>query len=113
MRRIIKEEEPPTPSTRIRKAEGRRMKEETKTTTRTRRGWFSPFSSSIVHPSFFQELDWIVMKALEKERLRRYQTAVGFAADVQRYLAVSLRWRAPASQWYRLLKFMRRHRGQR
>jgi serine/threonine protein kinase/WD40 repeat protein/tetratricopeptide (TPR) repeat protein len=57
------------------------------------------------------ELDWIVMKALEKDRGRRYETANGFAQDVQRYLAGEPVLAAPASQWYRLRKFVRRHRG--
>ena len=57
------------------------------------------------------ELDWIVMKALEKDRSRRYETANGFAMDVQRYLAGEPVLAAPASQWYRLRKLVRRHRG--
>ena len=57
------------------------------------------------------ELDWIVMKALEKDRGRRYETANGFAMDVQRYLAGEPVLAAPASRWYRLRKFVRRHRG--
>src|SRR5262249_45713437 len=57
------------------------------------------------------ELDWIVMKALEKNRGRRYETANGFALDVQRYLDGEPVLAAPASQWYRLRKFVRRNRG--
>jgi hypothetical protein len=57
------------------------------------------------------ELDWIVMKALEKDRGRRYETANGFAMDVRRYLAGEPVLAAPASQWYRLRKLVRRHRG--
>jgi serine/threonine protein kinase len=57
------------------------------------------------------ELDWIVMKALEKDRGRRYETANGFAMDVRRYLAGEPVLAAPASQWYRLRKFVRRQRG--
>ena len=48
------------------------------------------------------ELDWIVMKALEKDRNRRYETANGFAADVQRYLADEPVEACPPSAWYRL-----------
>ena len=51
------------------------------------------------------------MKALEKDRGRRYETANGFATDVQRYLAGEPVLAAPASPWYRLRKFVRRHRG--
>src|SRR5262249_22068705 len=55
--------------------------------------------------------DWVVMKALEKDRARRYETATGFAADVQRYLADEPVVARPPSAGYRLRKFVRRHRG--
>jgi tetratricopeptide (TPR) repeat protein len=51
------------------------------------------------------------MKALEKDRGRRYETANGFAMDVQRYLAGEPVLAAPASNWYRLRKLVRRNRG--
>src|SRR5688572_9795194 len=57
------------------------------------------------------ELDWIVMKALEKDRRRRYETANGFAADVQRYLADETVQACPPSAIYRLKKFARRNKG--
>jgi serine/threonine protein kinase/tetratricopeptide (TPR) repeat protein len=57
------------------------------------------------------DLDWIVMKCLEKERGRRYETANGLAMDVQRYLADEAVLASPPSARYRLRKFMRRHRG--
>ena len=85
MRRIIKEEEPPTPSTRLSSAReaatiaGARQTEPAKLAKLVR-----------------GELDWIVMKALEKDRGRRYQTAIGFATDVQRYLAGEPVLAAPA-----------------
>jgi serine/threonine protein kinase len=56
------------------------------------------------------ELDWIVMKALEKQRERRYQTAVDFARDVERYLADEPVEAGPPSARYRLAKFVRRNR---
>ena len=56
------------------------------------------------------ELDWIVMKALEKDRNRRYETANGFATDVQRYLADEPVQACPPSAGYRLRKFARRNR---
>jgi serine/threonine protein kinase/lipopolysaccharide biosynthesis regulator YciM len=56
------------------------------------------------------ELDWVVMKALEKERNRRYETANGFAEDVQRYLADEPVIACPPSAAYRLRKFVRRNR---
>src|SRR5439155_554670 len=57
------------------------------------------------------ELDWIVMKALEKDRNRRYETANAFAADVQRYLADEPVQACPPSAGYRLRKFARRNKG--
>ncbi len=57
------------------------------------------------------ELDWIVMKALEKDRNRRYETANGFAMDVQRYLADEPVQACPPSAGYRLRKFARRNKG--
>jgi hypothetical protein len=56
------------------------------------------------------ELDWIVMKALEKDRNRRYETASGFASDVQRYLADEPVQACPPSAWYRFSKTARRNR---
>ncbi|HZN33286.1 MAG TPA: hypothetical protein VFB80_05680, partial [Pirellulaceae bacterium] len=57
------------------------------------------------------ELDLLVMKALEKDRSRRYETASSFAADVERYLADEPVQACPPSAAYRLRKFVRRHRG--
>jgi eukaryotic-like serine/threonine-protein kinase len=57
------------------------------------------------------ELDWVVMKSLEKQRDRRYETAVGLARDVQRYLADEPVEARPPSPGYRLRKFARRHRA--
>ena len=57
------------------------------------------------------ELDWILLKALEKDRSRRYDSANGFAADLQRYLAGEPVQAVPPSTGYRLKKFVRRHKG--
>jgi serine/threonine protein kinase len=57
------------------------------------------------------ELDWIVMKALEKDRNRRYETANALARDVQRYLADEVVEARPPSTGYRLRKFARRNKG--
>jgi eukaryotic-like serine/threonine-protein kinase len=57
------------------------------------------------------DLDWIVMKALEKDRTRRYETANGFAADVGRFLRGEPVVAAPPGAAYRARKFVRRHRG--
>ena len=58
------------------------------------------------------ELDWVVMKCLEKRRDRRYETANGLARDIQRYLADEVVEARPPSTGYRLRKFARRHKGQ-
>ena len=57
------------------------------------------------------DLDWIVMKALEKDRTRRYETANGFAADIQRYLDNEPTVASPPSRAYRVRKFVRRNRA--
>ncbi len=56
------------------------------------------------------ELDWIVMKCLEKDRTRRYETANGLATDLMRYLADEPVEACPPSSWYRLTKYARRNR---
>jgi hypothetical protein len=58
------------------------------------------------------ELDWIVMKALAKERDRRYETASGFARDIERFLNNEVVAAGPPSASYRLRKFVKRNRGQ-
>jgi tetratricopeptide (TPR) repeat protein len=58
------------------------------------------------------ELDWVVLKCLEKQRERRYETANGLARDIQRYLADEVVEARPPSAGYRLKKFVRRHKGQ-
>ena len=68
-----------------------------------------------INPSKLQqilrgELDWIVMKALEKDRTRRYETANGFATDIERYLGDEPIVARPPSTGYRLSKFIRRNR---
>src|SRR5205085_3247094 len=57
------------------------------------------------------ELDWIVMKCLEKDRNRRYETASAFAADVQRYLNDEAVQACPPSAGYKLRKFARRNKA--
>src|SRR5436309_1094296 len=58
------------------------------------------------------ELDWVLLKALEKDRTRRYDTAKGLSRDIQRYLADEVVEARPPSAGYRLKKFVRRHKGQ-
>jgi serine/threonine protein kinase/tetratricopeptide (TPR) repeat protein len=101
MRRIIREEEPPKPSTRI------STLGQVATTASTNRKSDPKRLSRL----FRGELDWIVMKALEKDRNRRYETASAFAADMQRYLRDEQVQACPPSAWYRFRKFGRRHRA--
>ena len=58
------------------------------------------------------ELDWVLLKALEKDRTRRYDTANALSRDIQRYLADEVVEARPPSTGYRLKKFVRRHKGQ-
>jgi eukaryotic-like serine/threonine-protein kinase len=101
MRRIIREEEPPKPSTRI------STLGQAATTISAQRKSNPKRLSQLMRG----ELDWIVMKALEKDRNRRYETASAFAADVQRYLHDEPVQACPPSAAYRLRKFVRRNRG--
>jgi eukaryotic-like serine/threonine-protein kinase len=98
--RIIREVGPPTPSTRLGTTEGLPV-------IAANRGLEPKKLSGVVRG----ELDWIVMKALEKDRSRRYETANGFAADVLRYLVDEPVSAGPPSATYRLRKFVRRNRG--
>ncbi|HZN36562.1 MAG TPA: protein kinase, partial [Pirellulaceae bacterium] len=100
MLRVIREEEPSKPSTKLSTAEGL-------PTLAANRGTEPGRLTRLVRG----ELDWIVMKALEKDRNRRYETANGFAMDVQRYLADEHVQACPPSAGYRLRKFARRYKG--
>jgi serine/threonine protein kinase/tetratricopeptide (TPR) repeat protein len=100
VRRIIREEEPPKPSTRI------STLGQVATTVSTNRKCDPKQLSRL----FRGELDWIVMKALEKDRNRRYDTANAFAADVERYLADEPVQACPPTAIYRLGKFVRRNK---
>ncbi len=100
MRRIIREEEPPKPSTRI------STLGQAATTVSAQRQSDPKRLSRL----FRGELDWIVMKALDKDRNRRYETANGFAMDVQRYLADEPVQACPPSLGYRLRKLARRNK---
>jgi hypothetical protein len=100
MLRVIREQEPSKPSTKLSTAEGL-------PTLAANRGTEPAKLTKLVRG----ELDWIVMKALEKNRNRRYETANGFAMDVQRYLADEPVLACPPSVGYRLRKFARRNKG--
>ena len=99
--RIIRDEEPPKPSTRLSQsvdslpAIAAQRKTEPAQLSRMFRG----------------DLDWITMKALEKDRSRRDETASGLARDIERYLADEVVEARPPNAGYRLRKFLRRHKG--
>jgi serine/threonine protein kinase len=109
--RLIREEEPPWPSERRRKDEERRRKDESRATTGSRGRLLAALRSAFtIRPSSLQELDWIAMRALEKDRNRRYETAAALAADIGRYLADEPVLACPPTVGYRLRKFARRNR---
>ena len=100
MVRTIREVDPPKPSTRV-----STLGEELLEVAKHRK----------MHPRHLSalmrgDLDWIVMKALEKERNRRYETATALAEDVGRHLRHEPVLAGPPSQLYRLRKYVRRHR---
>ena len=97
---VIREEEPPKPSTKLSNAE-------TLPSLSANRGSEPRRLMGILR----HELDWIVMKALEKDRRRRYETANGFAADINRYLCGEAVLAHPPSRGYWLKKFLRKNRG--
>src|SRR5262245_29762905 len=100
MLRVIREQEPTKPSTKLGTAEGL-------PTLAANRGTEPAKLTKLMRG----ELDWIVMKALEKDRNRRYETANGLARDVQRYLADEQVLACPPSVGYRFRKFSRRHKA--
>lgn len=98
--RMIREEEPPKPSTRLSTSDTLPALSEQRQTepaklTQMLRG----------------DIDWIVMKALEKDRIRRYETANGLAHDIERFLQDEPILARPPSTTYRLGKFARKHRA--
>jgi serine/threonine protein kinase/tetratricopeptide (TPR) repeat protein len=100
MLRVIREQEPTKPSTKLSTAEGL-------PTLAANRGMEPAKLTKLVRG----ELDWIVMKALEKDRTRRYETANALALDVQRYLADEPVVAGPPTASYRSRKFLKRHKG--
>ena len=98
--RMIKEEEPPKPSTRLSEAG------EVLASIYVQRQTEPAKLSKLMRG----ELDWIVMKTLEKDRNRRYETASGLASDVRRYLDDESVQACPPSAWYGFRKFARRNR---
>jgi serine/threonine protein kinase len=100
MLRLIKEEEPPLPSARL-------SSSATLPTLAVQRQLEPAKLTRLVRG----ELDWIVMKCLEKDRSRRYETANSLARDIQCYLADEVVEARPPSTAYRLRKVLRRHKG--
>ncbi len=101
MLRMVREVEPPRPSTKLSTAEALP----------------NIASNRSIDPAKLSkllqgELDWVVMKALEKDRTRRYDTANGFARDIQRYLADEVVEARPPTRGYRLKKFVKRNKRQ-
>lgn len=100
MLRIIREEEPQKPSTRISSIDTLPSVAANRHTEPSR-----------LSKDVRGELDWIVMKALEKDRNRRYETAIGFAADIDRHLRDEPVEAGPPSAAYRFQKFARRNKA--
>jgi serine/threonine protein kinase/Flp pilus assembly protein TadD len=101
IRRIIREEDPPKPSTRF-----STIGQAATTLSANRQS-----DPKRLSQMFRGELDWIVMKSLEKDRNRRYETASAFAGDVQRYLHDEPVLACPPSAAYRVRKYARRHKA--
>ncbi len=99
--RVIREVEPPTPSSRISTSEALATIAATRQTEPARLGRFVR-----------GDLDWIVMKALAKERQRRYESAIALAQDVERFTNHEPVSAGPPTAGYRLRKFVRRNRPQ-
>ncbi|MDP1560883.1 MAG: protein kinase [Pirellulaceae bacterium] len=97
--RIIREVDPPTPSSKLSTDEGL-------PSISANRGMEPARLTRMVRG----ELDWIAMKTLEKDRTRRYESASRLAEDLRRFLTGEQISAAPPSRMYRLQKFFRRHR---
>jgi serine/threonine protein kinase/WD40 repeat protein len=101
MRKTIREEEPVRPSTKLGTLEGDEL-----TTTAKRRSVEAPRLASLLRG----DLDWVVMKCLEKDRTRRYDTANGLAADLKRHLDNEPVVARPPSAAYKFQKLARRNK---
>jgi WD40 repeat protein/serine/threonine protein kinase len=111
IRRIIREEEPPRPSNRLSEMSGPQAKSKQSKTSLASIAAQRKTEPAKLTKLVRGDLDWIVMKSLEKDRNRRYETANGFAADVLRYLTDEPVLACPPSLGYRLSKFTRRNKG--
>ena len=102
LRRAIHEQDPSTPSSRLATLTAERLTD----VTRSRR-----VEARQLKREFKGDLDWIVLKCLEKDRKRRYETANGLAADIRRYLDNELVLARPPSTLYRFSKLARRYKA--
>ena len=102
LRRILHESEPPRPSARL-----RTLDTEVAGEVAAARGQ----SPAALARALAGDLDWILLKALDRDRTRRYASASEFADDVRRYLAHEPALAGPPSATYRVAKFVRRHRA--
>src|SRR5262249_53952253 len=100
VRRILREEEPPKPSTRI-----STLGKAATTLSMQRRS-----DPKRLVQLCRGELDWVVSKGLEQARNRRYESPGALARDVERYLHAEPVQACPPSPWYRLRKAARRHK---
>lgn len=97
--RMIREVEPDLPSLFLRRCEGLAALAACRSTV-----------PAVLQSILAGDLDWIVLKALEKDRNRRYETTLGLARDLECYLSDERVEASPPSQWHTLQKFGRRHR---
>ncbi len=102
MRRIIREDEPPSPSRRFSTLSAQAI-----STVSQHRSVDERHLGRVLRG----ELDWIVMKALEKDRSRRYESASALATDIQRYLSDEPVLACPPTTMYRFQKFARKHKA--
>jgi serine/threonine protein kinase/tetratricopeptide (TPR) repeat protein len=108
--RIIRETEPPKPSTRLTTLVARQAEQGSGPTPAQIAERYGADTLTLKR-ELRGDLDWIVMRCLEKDRARRYGSASELALDIRRYLDGKPVEAAPPSQFYRVRKFVRRHRG--
>jgi len=102
MRRLIREQDPQTPSVRLSTIENEKsanLAQQRRTDIRT------------LGHHLHGDLDWITLKAMDKDRTRRYQTAHALAEDIQRYLKQEPVLACPPSTTYKFRKFVTRNKG--
>jgi len=99
---IVREKDPPKPSSRLSASPA----EVTAKVSEARR-----IPTASLQKILTGDLDWVVMKALEKDRTRRYQSVDDFSEDISSYLAGDAIRARPPSTWYQVRKFANRHRG--